>query len=115
MTYIKKIKKQNMSNNLENKLLKVAGNIAGAIVEIIPKIYELDDCELILDKLISMNLIGSRLWVFYTDFLNKDFDIKYINDYSSSQMLKLNGRSRLGKYCKGDTVNVFNYLDEVSR
>ena len=50
-----------MSDNLENKLLKVAGNIAGAIVEIIPKIYELDDCELILDKLISMNLIGSRL------------------------------------------------------
>ena len=104
-----------MSDNLENKLLKVAGNIAGAIVEIIPKIYELDHSELILDKLINMNLIGSRLWVFYTDFLNKDFDIKYINDYSSSQMLKLNGRSRSDKHCKGDTVNVFNYLDEVLR
>tara|TARA_B100000886_G_scaffold79460_1_gene51522 strand:- start:1046 stop:1360 length:315 start_codon:yes stop_codon:yes gene_type:complete len=104
-----------MSANVENKMLIVGGNIPATFVEIIPKIYALDNCELILDKLISKNLIGSRLWVFYTDFLNKDFDIKYFNEYSSSQMLKLNGRSRLGKYNIGDTVNVFNYLDEVER
>lgn len=104
-----------MSANIEDKMLNMGGNIPATFVEIITKIYALDNCELILDKLISKNLIGSRLWVFYTDFLNKDFDIKYFNEYSSSQMLKLNGRSRLGKHNIGDTVNVFNYLDEVVR
>ncbi len=104
-----------MSANVENKMLIVGGNIPATFVEIIPKIYNFDDWESILDKLISMNLIGSRLWVFYTDFLNKDFDIKYLNEYSSSQMLTLHGRSRLDKYNIGDTVNVFNYLDEVVR
>ena len=102
-----------MNANNENKMLKVGGNITATLVEIIPKIYRSNNCESILDKLISMNLIGSRLWVFYTDFLNKDFDTKYFNEYSSNQMLTLRGPSRLDKHNIGDTVNVFNYLDEV--